>query len=222
MRRPILRSMSALAVLAGLIAGCVPYVVGSTARTEPAGEHTRTTSFFVIPNGVDDKGDSIAATVPGLDSEVRYGIDERSDWGVRVPSWSGVVLSYKRRLGEVPRGVGSDTGVAASIMVGAGAINWGQHAHLELSLIASGREDRKAVPYAGLRLMQVLPLSSAAPNDRPTAGGFLGWRIGGRDAGVAPEVGIFYDHSTLGLRRSDVIVVPSITIYDNALSSLFH
>ena len=201
---------------------CVPYAVGSTARTVPVGDRVHTTTAFIIPNGVERKGDSVAATIPGLDSEVRFGIDDRSDWGVRVPSWSGVVLNYKRRLDAVAATAAADTGVAVSLMAGGGFINWGQHAHFEFSLIASGREDRKAVPYAGIRVMQVAPLSSSAPSDRPTAGAFLGWRIGSRSLGIAPEVGVFYDHSTLHLRSSDVIVVPSITFYGNALSSIFH
>jgi hypothetical protein len=70
--------------------------------------------------------------------------------------------------------------------------------------------------------MQVAPLNSAAPSDRPTAGGFLGWRLGSRDLGVAPELGVFYDHSTLHIRKSDVIFVPSITFYGHILSSVFH
>ena len=202
--------------------GCIPYSVGSTARTVPAGEHVRTTTAFIIPNGVENKGDSVAATIPGLDAEVRFGIDDRSDWGVRVPSWSGIVLNYKRRLDTVGATPAADTGIAVSLMAGGGFINWGQHAHVELSLIASGREDRKAVPYGGIRLMQVAPMSSSVPSDRPTAGAFLGWRIGSRNLGIAPEVGVFYDHSALHLRSSDVIVVPSITFYGNPLSSIFH
>ncbi|HET9003362.1 MAG TPA: hypothetical protein VFN39_05095, partial [Gemmatimonadaceae bacterium] len=133
-----------------------------------------------------------------------------------------VVLNYQRRLDPVPATAAADTAVAVSLMTGGGFVNWGQHAHLELSLLASGREDRKAVPYGGLRVMQVVPLNSAAPSDRPTAGAFLGWRIGSRTLGVAPEVGVFYDHSALHIRRSDVIVVPSITFYGPVLSSIFH
>ncbi len=214
-------NLVSILVSATLAAGCVPYAVGSTARTVPASEHTRTTTAFVIPNGFESKGDSVAATIPGVDSEVRFGIDNKSDFGVRVPSWSGVVLNYKRRLDAVPVSAAADTGVAVSVLVGGGMINWGQHAHLELSLLASGREDRRAVPYGGLRVMQVAPLSSTAPSDRPTAGAFLGWRIGSRDVGIAPEIGVFYDHSTLDIRRGDMIVVPSITFYGNVLSSIF-
>lgn len=223
MRRPILLPVLATAALASsLTTACIPYAVGSTARTVPAGENVRTTTAFLVPDGVEDKGDSVAATIPGLDSEVRFGIDNRSDWGVRVPSWSGVVINYKRRLDAVPATAAADTTVALSVMTGGGVINWGQHAHVELSLLASGREDRKAVPYGGIRVMQAVPLNSAAPSDRPTAGAFAGWRIGSRTLGVAPEVGIFYDHSTLHLRHSDVIVVPSVTFYGPILSSIFH
>ena len=222
MRRPrLLAILGTTALASSLTTACIPYAVGSTARTVPAGDHVQTTTAFIIPNGIENKGDSVAATIPGLDSEVRFGIDNRSDWGVRVPSWSGVVLNYKRRLDAVPATAAADTAVAVSLMTGGGFVNWGQHAHLELSLLASGREDRKAVPYGGVRVMQVVPLNSAAPSDRPTAGAFLGWRIGSRTLGVAPEVGIFYDHSALHIRRSDVVVVPSITFYGPVLSSIF-
>lgn len=223
MRRPtFLAVLAATALASNLSTACIPYAVGSTARTVPAGDHVRTTTAFIIPNGVENKTDSAAATIPGLDSEVRFGLDNRSDWGVRVPSWSGVVLNYKRRLDAAPATAAADTALAVSLMTGGGLVNWGQHAHLELSLLASGREDRKAVPYGGVRVMQVVPLNSAAPSDRPTAGAFLGWRIGSPTLGVAPEVGVFYDHSALHIRRSDVIVVPSITFYGPVLSSIFH
>jgi hypothetical protein len=223
MHRPTCFAALAAAALAStLTTACIPYAVGSTARTVPAGDHVKTTTAFIIPNGVENKGDSVAATIPGLDSEVRFGIDNRSDWGVRVPSWSGVVINYKRRLDAVPATAAADTAVALSLMTGGGVINWGQHAHLELSLLASGREDRKAVPYGGIRVMQAVPLNSSAPGDRPTAGAFVGWRIGSRTLGVAPEIGVFYDHSALQIRRSDVIVVPSITFYGPVLSSIFH
>lgn len=221
MSRPSTFPLLAAATLATLLtAGCIPYAVGSTARTVPAGEQTRSTTAFVIPYGFEAKGDSIGATIPGLDLESRSGIDGRSDWGLRFPSFSGVVVNYKRRLGEVPAAA-ADTTTAVSLMTGGGLVNWGQHAHLELTLIASGREDRHAVPYGGLRVMQVIPLNSSAPSDQPTAGGFLGWRIGSRTLGIAPELGVYYDHSALHIRRSDVIFVPSITFYGHILPAGF-
>lgn len=222
MRRPTFCfALTITALASALTTACIPYAVGSTARTVPAGDHVRTTTAFFIPNGFESKSESAALSIPGLDAEARFGIDQRSDWGVRVPSWSGVVLNYKRRLDAVPAAAAADTGVALSVLTGAGFVNWGEHAHFELTLLASGREDRKAVPYGGVRVMQVVPLNSSAPSDRPTAGGFVGWRIGSRDVGVAPELGVFYDHSTLGIRRSDVVFVPSITFYGSVLGSIF-
>ncbi|HEX8850683.1 MAG TPA: hypothetical protein VF761_14230 [Gemmatimonadaceae bacterium] len=213
---------SSIAVLASLsLGGCIPYSVGSTARTVPQGQHTRASTAFVIPNGFEVKGDSTAATIPGLDTELRYGIDDRSDFGVRIPSWSGVVVNYKHRLDAKPAGAAADTGVAVSVMAGGGFVNWGEHAEGELSLLVSAREDRRVVPYGGLRVIQVVPLSSDAASDRPTAGGFLGLRLGRGDAGVTPEIGVYYDHSALGIRRSDLIIVPSITLRGDLLASLF-
>lgn len=213
----------AFAILASAsLDACIPYSVGSTARTVPAGEHTRASTAFVIPNGFEVKGDSTAATIPGVDTELRYGIDDRSDFGVRVPSWSGVVVNYKRRVDAKPAGAAADTGVAVAVMAGGGFVNWGEHAEGELSLLVSAREDRRAVPYGGLRVIQVVPLSRGAPADRPTAGGFFGIRLGHSDAGITPEIAVYYDHSALGIRRGDLIIVPSITLRGDALASLFH
>lgn len=214
MLRPVI-----LLVAGVLTSACIPYAVGSTARTVPAGKSEKASTAFIIPNGFESESDSAAATMPGIDSEMRFGLDAKSDIGVRVPSWSGVVVNYKRRLGEVPA-IAADTGVAVSLMVGGGFVNWGQHAEGELSLLASAREDRTLVPYGGLRVVQVAPLSRDVPHDRPTAGAFLGLRIGRGDATVTPELGVYYDHSALGIRRGDLIIVPSITLRGNALASL--
>ena len=212
-----------LALLAATSLGaCIPYAVGSTARTLPAGTHTKTSTAFVIPNAFDRKEDSTAATMPGLDYELRYGIDARSDFGVRIPSWSGVVVNYKHRIDATPSSQAADTGTAVSLMAGGGFVNWGQHAEGELTLIASAREDRPIVPYGGARVVQVVPLSRDVPSDRPTAGAFFGARFGNGEATITPELGIYYDHSALGIRRSDVIFVPSISFRGDLLSSVFH
>jgi hypothetical protein len=65
--------------------------------------------------------------------------------------------------------------------------------------------------------MQVAPLNRDAVHDRPTAGGFLGLKIGRNDLGVSPEVGVFYDHSALEVRRGDLVVVPSINVHGDQL-----
>ena len=196
---------------------CIPYAVGSTARTVPAGKSIRSSTAFLVPGAFEQEGDSSPASMPGVDSEWRIGLDSRSDVGVRVPSWSGAVVNYKRRL-DTRTG---DTTSAVSMLVGGGIVNWGEHAHLEASLIASAREDRAVVPYGGLRIMQVAPLSSTAVNDSPTAGGFFGVRFGKAGEGFSPEIGVFYDKSALGLRDRDFIIVPSITVHGGSLRSLF-
>lgn len=213
MRAPI------VAVLAISFAStaCIPYAVGSTARTVPPGKSVRSSTAFIVPGAFEQEGDSTAASMPGVDSEWRIGLDDRSDVGVRVPSWSGAVVNYKRRLDRAT----GDTGVALSLLVGGGVVNWAEHAHFEASLIASAREDRNVVPYGGLRIMQVAPLSTRAVNDSPTAGGFFGVRFGKAAEGFSPEIGIFYDKSALGIRDRDVIIVPSVTVHSGSLRSLF-
>jgi hypothetical protein len=94
-------------------------------------------------------------------------------------------------------------------------INFGEHAHVELTLIASGREGKLTL-YGGLRAMQVAPMSRGAVSDTPTLGGFLGLRIGRADMGVSPEVGVYYDRSALGLRRATVIVVPALSVHGDS------
>lgn len=208
-----------VAVLAASLAStaCIPYAVGSTARTVPAGKSIRSSTAFIVPGAFEQEGDSTPASMPGVDSEWRIGLGDRSDVGVRVPSWSGAVVNYKRRLDSAI----ADSSAAVSLLVGGGVVNWGEHAHFEASLITSAREDRAIVPYGGLRIMQVAPLSTTAVHDSPTAGGFFGVRFGKAGEGFSPEIGIFYDKSALGIRERDFIIVPSITVHGGSLRSLF-
>jgi hypothetical protein len=104
---------------------------------------------------------------------------------------------------------------AVATVIGGGIVNWGNHAYVEAGLIASGRED-DVVPYGGLRAMHVVPISSGAVSDTPTAGVFGGVRFRvGTNFSLSPEVGIYYDESALGLRERDIIVVPSVTFHWN-------
>jgi hypothetical protein len=61
--------------------------------------------------------------------------------------------------------------------------------------------------------MQVIPITKGAVHDSPTLGAVLGARIGSLTAGISPEIGVFYDHSALGLRKGNVLVVPAITVH---------
>jgi hypothetical protein len=215
-----------LLVVAGLV-GCVPYSVGTTAQPAPIGEWSRTTTAYAIPNGFDpfpeqeeDPGIpeddfETSSTFVGVDAEGRFGLDDVSDIGVRVPGGSGVVVTYKRRIAGTP------DGPALAIMGGGGLLNAANNAHLELTLIASGRDAAPVVPYGGVRAMQAFPLSEVAVSDDPTVGGFGGVRIGQGEPAISLEIGVFYDRSALDIRQNDIIFVPSITLHGRGLGRLF-
>jgi hypothetical protein len=193
------------------VAGCVPYTVATTAQPVPVGDVAPTLVWYSIPNGIEVMRDSNIAWL-GIDAETRLGVSDRADVGIRIPSASGIVVTYKYRLSINP----DREAPAIAVMGGGGLVNWGNHAHFELTLIASGRQ-KLLTPYGGLRVGQVLPLSRDAVSDSPTAGGFFGLRIGTEQLGVSAEVGVFYDRSALGLRSSEVIVVPALVLHGEEL-----
>ncbi|HEX5870419.1 MAG TPA: hypothetical protein VFY65_08390 [Longimicrobium sp.] len=213
----ILRHLPALAAL--LCAGaCIPYATGTTAVPTPAGEMVPSVSVYFIPGGVERLSeDSVGGgSYFGIDSEVRIGLDDRSDLGIRTPGWTGLVLNYKHRIDGRP---GAD-GTALAYMVGAGIVNAGEHAHVEASLLASGRpagERAKVTPYGGLKAMHVLPMVEGAVSDDPTVGAFAGLRIGTAAFAITLELAVFYDRSALGLRDRDWIIVPSFTFQGDEL-----
>jgi hypothetical protein len=181
--------------------------VGTSAQPVAAGETTRATSYYFIPNAVKSPGDTVAVPLYGADLEIRHGLDERSDVGFRLLP-AGVAVNYKRRMGADT----SHTRRALAFITGAGIVNAGEHAHFEATLIASGRQGGSLTPYGGLRAMQVVPITRGAVHDSPTVGLFGGLRIGNDDFVVSPEVGVFYDRSALHVRSADVIVVPAVTL----------
>jgi hypothetical protein len=203
----VFRAVAALSII--YMTGCIPLTVGSTALPVPVGTTTHSTSVYVVPNSFDDSVDNRAFPRYGVDPEVRFGFDDHSDIGVRIPSFSGIVANYKRRL----NGVSQAPGAATSIMVGGGLVNWGEHAHLEATLITSAADNNRFTPYGGIRAMQVIPINKGAVHDSPTLGGFFGARIGSLTAGISPELGIFYDHSALKIHKGNVLFVPSITVH---------
>src|ERR1044072_7816388 len=87
---------SALSILC--VSGCIPLTVGSTARPVPVGSTVQSTSIYVVPNSFDDSVNRRSYPRYGVDPEVRFGFDDYSDIGVRLPSFSGIVANYKRRL----------------------------------------------------------------------------------------------------------------------------
>lgn len=206
-------SLAALPFVA-LVGACTPYAVSTTAVPMARGEGQRTTTLGIVPGGAEWSGDSSdtrrgSITMPSLDVEQRMGLDDRSDWGVRIPTASGVIVSYKRRLD----GPTTRDARATAVMVGAGFVNFAQHAHGEVTLITSGRESASVVPYGGVRAIQVVPMSSTSVKDTPTIGAFAGLKAGGRNRGLSAELGVFYDRSALGLRSNSFVVVPSFALH---------
>jgi len=212
---------AALTLLAGATA-CVPYTVATTATPVKPGERASTLVTYAMPKiGRIDSSRHLRETPVShlaADVEWRMGLDQKSDVGLRIPSMSGIVVNYKRLL--------SDSGgrVQSAIIPGAGIVNLGQHAHFELTWVVSRTEpldaERGAVafaPYGGMRLMQVAPVVEGAVSDRPTIGAFIGTRIGSLDLGISPEIGVFYDHSALGIRDRNIVIVPAVAVHGDEL-----
>ena len=189
------------------LAACLPYTVGTSAQTVPANETRHSASYYFMPNAVKEPGDTVAAPLSGVDYEWRHGLDARSDVAFRLLP-AGVTTSYKRRLGADT----SHAGSARAFSLGAGIVNGGQHVLMEATLMASGREDGPLNPYYGVRAMHVVPMSQGAVSDQPTVGVFGGLQIGSRWFSVRPELGVFYDHSALGVRSGDLLLVPALTV----------
>ena len=211
MRRSLAPICRVFPMILGVTA-CVPHTVATTAQPVPRGETAPVLIWYSIANGIETMRDSGGVAWVGIDAEARHGVSDRADVGIRIPSASGLVVNYKYRLSRNP----DPQSAAIAIMGGGGLVNWGNHAHFETTLIASGRQ-KLLTPYGGLRAGQVLPLSRDAPSDSPTAGGFLGLRIGKEQLGVSAEVGVFYDRSALGVRSSEVIVVPALVLHGEDL-----
>ena len=196
---------------------CIPYTVATTATPVPVGEVRSSTVMYATPLVDSRRNETPSRWRPGMDYDMRFGLSDRSDIAIRIPSFSGIVVNYKRLLSD------SGSGTLVAIMPGAGFVNLLEHAMGELTLIVSARErvpdigmrgrlPFRVYPYGGLRVMQVLPLHRDAVHDLPTAGGFFGLHIFDGTLGVSPEVGIFYDNSALDLRRSDLVIVPAISV----------
>lgn len=207
MRSLIRRIAIASPVVLLSFSACIPYTVGSTARTVPVHQTTRSTSWYYIPNAISTPGDSVASPLAGSNLEYRHGVDARSDVGLRLMP-GGASVDFKRRLDNDLTG----TRTAFAYIAGGGIVNGGEHFMLQGTLVASGREDASVVPYGGIRAIHVMPISQGAVSDKPTIGVFGGVQLGDAQFTIRPELGVFYDHSALGLRQGDLIIVPAITL----------
>ena len=208
MLRPAL--LLASAALAALLAGCVPYTVGSTAATvaprevEPRVVAQVTSARRNLDR--DDDGEGGVGLTVG--NEARLGLDERSDVGFQILGLGSITATYKRRLSG---DVGGDEGLA--LLVGGGVVGT-SHLHAEATLVASpGPIDaaRRVVPYGGVRVQDLTPFADDALDTAPAFGVFAGGRFGWPDLALSPELGLFYSPSPFR-GGSDLVVVPSITV----------
>lgn len=193
-----------------VLAGCaVPYSVGTTAATAPV----RT----VVPAGIVqvasadralERTDRATGAVATIGTEARFGLDERSDVGVRVLGAGTFVTSYKRRLS----GAG-DAGTALIVGAGVVGLHW---LHGEATLVRAWPARGQVTPYAGVRAQAMTPFAGDAAEVPPAVGVFAGGRIGWPDLAVSPEVGVFYNESPL---RGDapLLIVPSVTVHGERL-----
>jgi hypothetical protein len=209
----------ALALLTGaavVLAGCVSYTIGQGAGTVAPGERTLTSTMNVVPGTLKANGTTETPTRrPSMDSEVRYGLSDRSDLGLRVATMSGAIVTYKRQLlnpAAAPR-IGDRWRVATS--VGAGVINLAEHGAAEATLIVSSPWGRTGQSYGGVRAIHTVPLNATARRDDPVAGVALGHLFGDTDEHVGVELGVYYDRSVLGLNSNRVLLIPSI-VWRNA------
>ena len=202
--------MRALVAASVILCGCLPYSVASTAQTVPRGERRVTGTLWFMPGAIEAPGDTLGPShgFRGMDTEARWGIDDRSDFGLRVPSASGVVLSYKRRILGAPH----RDSAALSWQLGTGVVNLGEHAIAEQSVLVNLRRHGIATWYGGVRAMQVAPLSRDAVRDKPSVGALIGVELNIGGEIVIPEVAVYRDPSALGIRSTNVVIVPSISL----------
>lgn len=206
-------------LLLGLLAfasGCVPYAVGTTPEPAPRGAIVPSTTVQVAAGqpalGFDPSdGDTDERTTTfTFDNAVHFGLDDRSDAGVRLVGSSGVVATYKRQL--TPSG---PRRIATAAIVGGGIVGLGSHAHVEATVLGA-YPLQTMTPYGGLRVQHLLPLGNDTFAPSPAVGGFFGIRLGEPDLGISPELGLFYS-PTDTLFETDWVIVPSVTVHGNRL-----
>jgi hypothetical protein len=171
----------------------------------------------VVPGTIDD---SLPLRRPSVDTEIRYGLDDRTDVGIRLATWSGVMATYKRQLTRADTSDRVENRARTSIMLGGGILNMGEHAGVEATLITSGRWTQLGQLYGAVRVMQVLPISRTARQDDPVIGTSIGYLVGDREYSIGPELGVYYDRSVLGLNSSRVLVIPSVVVRASGLNGL--
>ncbi len=210
-RRSVRRCITAtrIAPLCALLTGCISYTVGQGAETAPVGKRLSSSSVNVVPGTLDD---STPTRRPSIDTEVRYGVDPRTDIGFRIATWSGFMVTWKRQLTRADSSAVQENRARTSIMLGGGVLNMGEHAAFEATLIRSGKWTQQGQLYGAIRVVQVVPITNTARSDDPVIGASVGYLIGNHEYSVGPELGVYYDRSVLGLNTNRILVIPSVVV----------
>lgn len=182
--------------------GCLPYVVASTAKPTPVGELEAVAPTYLIPDAfrIDDARRTPAI---GFDFEGRFGVSRRSDVGIRVPTLSGVVASYKHLLTH------PDAASGVAVMPSLGYVMG--YGYGDLTTIASGPVGRVEW-YGGLRIMGTTPLRDSLTAHGAILGGFIGLKVPSTRAIVLPEIGVFRGPPGLASKQSRLNVVVSVSL----------
>ncbi len=194
----------------------MPYTSGLTARPVPQGTVQRTITISALSPAAFLR-DSISIPIPWPDVAVRWPIDSRTDVGVRLPS--ALIVSVRRQvIGEGIQGV-------AAAVEGAVGVTFEGKPHAGATVTLSGSERGSVTPYGGVRvllsgtgdrplgLQQVFSGATREARTMQAVGAFLGFRLGGMDRGVAPELGVFLVRPGFAPFQRGVVLVPGITIY---------
>ncbi len=205
------------AVVLCVLTGCISYTVGQGAETTAPGERAYSSSLNLVPGTLTTSDSSPSTRRPSVDTDIRFGVDERTDVGFRIATYSGFMLTWKRQLTRADSSSLSENRARTSLMLGGGLVNAGEHAAIEATLISSSKWSSAGQFYGAARAIQVFPITNSARSDDPVFGMALGYLFGDPEKSIGPEIGIYYDRSVLGLNTNRVLVIPSLVVRGQAL-----
>jgi hypothetical protein len=205
---PNRRSIVGTCALPLLLTGCISYTVGQGAETTPPTEQATSSSINWVPGTLGDKENTRRTSRPSVDTDVRFGLDEKTDLGFRIATYTGFVVTWKRQLTRADTSETPENRPRTSIMLGGGILNAGEHAGFEATLITSSRWSTAGQWYGAVRAIQVAPITATARRDDPVVGFTIGHLFGDRNSSTGPEIGVYYDRSVLGLNTNRILVIP--------------
>jgi hypothetical protein len=207
-----IRAFTTASLACAALTGCISYTVGQSAETTPTSERSYGNSLNLVPGTMSDGANKVPTRRPSVDTDIRFGIDDRTDVGFRIATYSGFMMTWKRQLTHADTSATPENRPRTALMLGGGIINLGEHAGLEATLITSGRWTPAGQWYGAVRAIQAVPLNAQAKQDEPVVGLTIGHLFGDRNKSIGPEIGVYYDRSVLGLNTNRILVIPSVVI----------